>query len=176
MSGLIVPVPTEAWSASSSITRTLRFFSFSRIVSVPSHFLILRNTAGFFFTIIRPVELFGCKADSALNGGCLKSDCSFVRGSHFSVFSSVNSVESRACVCFRSELWMPERTMTRLYPRSAAFAATAVKFVVFPDWTYPTTRPRHLKSGRFGRGVCATTTFEASSTFLIWGSGRSIDL
>ena len=48
---------------------------------------------------------------------------------------------------------MPEKTMMNLYPTSAALAMTAVKFVVFPDCTYPTTSPFASQLGALGGGV-----------------------
>ena len=51
------------------------------------------------------------------------------------VFSWPRSRCSRRCVCCRSELCRPDRTMTILYPASAALAMRAEKLAVLPLWT-----------------------------------------
>ncbi|WP_168707279.1 hypothetical protein [Gordonia paraffinivorans] len=85
--------------------------------------------------------------------GARKSSSAFVSCFHFFGVSSQSCSSSRSCVCFLSPLWMPEKTMMNLYPTSAALAMTAVKLVVFPDCTYPTTSPFASQLGALGGGV-----------------------
>ena len=59
---------------------------------------------------------------------------------------------------------MPDSTIISRYPTSAALAMTAVKFVVLPDWTYPTINPLVTNVGCAGFCVYAMILDDAESS------------
>src|SRR5699024_5297055 len=108
-----------------------------------------------FFLTTRNTTLETRLCSSAVEGvACGRKSASwFVRVSHAVGTRSRNCSSRRAWVCLRSPLWIPDSTITNLYPASAAFAMTEVKFVVLPLCTYPTTRPFDAHFASCGRGV-----------------------